>query len=212
MTMNLKLSVWFPLPPSGCDCHHSRVHRKSYWDRSQLSTNSPRAGREKALEASDLIAGVDTQEPTKWERFSTVLVPALCASSEFFGGSTAWGRPWFELVSSEVRNQLDVQPAAGPCTKHVDGQQWRASTRPRGALAGVKNRLCLSASESRAHQTLSRVRIKVFMLDIHRRSPLRRQRRGCASTSRTFQDTTSSPRPDASSFLSFVFFVCQEPR
>ena len=77
-----------------------------------------------------------------------------------------------------MRNQIDVQPAAGPCTKHVDGQQWRASTRPRGALAGVKNRLCLSASESRAHQTLSRVRIKVFMLDIHRRSPLRRQEEG----------------------------------
>ena len=177
MTMNLKLSVWFPLPPSGCDFHHSRVHRKSYWDRSQLSTNSPRAGREKALEASDLIAGVDTQEPTKWERFFTVLVPALpvqvLTSSAAAPPGAALGLSWFQ-----VRNQIDVRPAAGPCTKHVDSQQRRASTRPRGALAGVKNRLCLSASESRAHQTLSRVRIKVFMLDIHRRSPIRRQEEG----------------------------------
>ena len=122
--------------------------------------------------------------PPFWSPRSVQVV----SSSAVAPPGAALGLSWFQ-----VRNQIDVQPAAGPCTKHVDGQQWRASTRPRGALAGVKNRLCLSASESRAHQTLSRVRIKVFMLDIHRRSPLRRQRRGCASTSRTFQDTTSSP-------------------
>ena len=131
MTMNLKLSVWFPLPPSGCDFHHSRVHRKSYWDRSQLSTNSPRAGREKALEASDLIAGVDTQEPTKWERFSTVLVPALCASSEFFGGSTAWGRPWFELVSSAEPDRC----AAGSWPLH-QARRRSAAARQHQAAGG----------------------------------------------------------------------------